>query len=103
MKLITLLLCLIAALLILILWIRTEQRVRQPQWWQRPPLPLWPLKLAGVAWLLALLLALIGLLTGCASPCQPTLDPSRLKPLIENPTALPAWAGVIAINCSWSF
>lgn len=48
-------------------------------------------------------LALCGLLMGCA--CRPSIDPVQLKQLLEpHPfQSLQPWVGAIGINCCWRY
>lgn len=103
LKLLAVLLCLLATILILGTLLQIERQTRRVPFGPYLRIPQWPLRLAGLAWFLALILALIGLLTGCASPCHPTVDPIQWKRLIEPNPINPWWDLGIGIDCSWRF
>lgn len=70
-----------------------RRNTRPSTWWEGPP-SRWPIKLALWLAMLALVLTLCSLLISCASPCQPSVEPSR--------TLDRTWADSgIGISCKW--
>jgi NADH:ubiquinone oxidoreductase subunit 6 (subunit J) len=99
LNLLILILCVGVLALAVLMLVLIHRHCQKSNWWDGPPLPAWPPKLALTLMMLALVLFLVNLLTGCASPCHPTLQPGLMN-------AVPGPAGMVeqlGIVCDWSF
>ena len=75
------------------MFIRRNSRLSN--WWDGLLLTRWPTKAALALAMLALVLTLCSLLTSCASPCRPAVEPNRILARTLD--------SAIGINCTWRY
>lgn len=68
-------------------------------WWAGRRPVLWPMRLLSALLVLSMILLLAALLTGCASPCRPSIQPN----MTSAATGRAGMVESIGILCQWAY